>query len=138
VRLFLDASVLLAASGSTTGSSHALFSYASTQAWVLISSPYALDEALPNLPKLPAMGTTRWLRLRPQIKVVDDIVSLDRPVIFTTSKDRQILFTALGSADVLLTLDKVDFGDLIGGTFHGLRILLPYDFLQQERAAGRL
>ncbi len=138
MRLFLDASVLLAASGSTTGSSHALFSHAATQHWVLISSPYALNEALRNLPKLRPSATTQWLRLRPQVKVVDDVVSLDRPVIFAASKDRPILFTALAGADVLLTLDKVDFADLLGGTFYGLRVLLPYDFLREERAAGRL
>jgi len=41
-------------------------------------------------------------------------------------------------ADVLLTLDKADFADLLGGTFYGLSVLPPYDFLLRERAAGRL
>ena len=70
--------------------------------------------------------------------MVDDIVSLDRPVVFAASKDRPILLTALAWADVLLTLDKADFGDVLGGTFYGLRVLLPYEFLGQERVAGRL
>ena len=39
---------------------------------------------------------------------------------------------------VLLTLDKADFAGMLGGSFYGLRVLLPYDFLEQERAAGRL
>jgi hypothetical protein len=59
-------------------------------------------------------------------------------VVFAASKDRPILFTALAWADVLLTLDKADFADVLGGTFYGLRVMLPYDFLQHERAAGRL
>lgn len=138
MRLFLDASVLLAAAGSTNGSSHALFSYAATQGWVLVCSPYALNEVLRNLPKLPASATTEGLRLRPKVTVVDDVVSLDRPVVFGASKDRPILFTALAWADVLLTLDKADFAEVLGGTFYGLRVLLPYDFLEHERAAGRL
>ena|SRR5437867_3061419 len=138
MRLFLDASVLLAAAGSATGSSRALFAYAAARRWVLVSSPYALNEVLRNLPKLPPSATTEWVRLRPQVTVVDDVVSLDRPVIFTASKDRPILFTALAWADLLLTLDKVDFADVLGGTFYGLRVLLPYEFLRQERAAGRL
>lgn len=138
MRLFLDTSVLLAAAGSANGSSRALFSYAATQGWVLMCSPYALNEVLRNLPKLAVSATTNWLRLRPQMRVVDDVVSLDWPVVFAASKDRPILFTALAWADVLLTLDKADFAHVLGGTFYGLRVMLPYDFLQHERAAGRL
>ena len=138
MRLFLDTSVLLAAAGSANGSSRALFSFAATQGWILICSPYALNEALRNLPKLPVSATMEWLRLRPQVTVVDDVVSLDWPVVFAASKDRPILFTALAWADVLLTLDKADFADVLGGTFYGLRVMLPYDFLQHERTAGRL
>lgn len=136
--MFLDASVLLAAAGSLKGSSRALFSYATSQGWMLVSSPYALNEVRRNLPKLPPSATAEWLRLRPQVRVVDDVVSLDRPVIFAAGKDRPILFTALAWAEVLLTLDKADFAGLLGGTFYGLSVLLPYDFLGRERAAGRL
>ncbi len=138
MRLFLDASVLLAAAGSAIGSSRALFDYAATHQWVLVSSPYALNETLRNLSKLPPSATSEWLRLRPQITVVDDVVSLDRPVIFAASKDRPILFTALAWAEILLTLDKADFADVLGATFYGLHVLLPYEFLRRERAAGRL
>jgi hypothetical protein len=70
--------------------------------------------------------------------VVDDVVSMDRPVVFAARKDRPILFTALAWTQVLLTLDKADFADVLGGTFYELRVLLPYDFLKRERAAGRL
>jgi hypothetical protein len=138
VRLFLDASVLLAAAGSSTGASRAIFSYASQQNWSLVSSPYALNEVLRNLAKLPGSATTDWLRLRLQLIVVDDVVSLDKPVVFAASKDRPILFTALAWSTALLTLDKADFVDLLGGRFYGLDVLLPYDLLERERAAGRL
>lgn len=70
--------------------------------------------------------------------IVDDIVSLDRPVIFLASKDRPILFTALAWSDTLLTLDREDFADLLDGEFYGLRVRLPFSFLEEERAEGRL
>lgn len=138
MRLFLDASVLLAAAGSVNGASHALFDHAAKQSWVLLSSPYAVNEVLRNLPKLRTSATNEWLRLRPQLTLTDDVVSSDRPAVFAASKDRPILFTALASAEVLLTLDKGDFTDMLGENFYGLRVLLPYAFLEQERAAGRL
>ena len=138
MKLFLDASVLLAACGSAKGSSRAIFHLAPAAGWTLVSSPYAVNEVVRNLPKLPAAATVEWLRLRRQLIITDDIVSLDRPTIFTASKDRPILFTALACSRTLLTLDREDFADLIGGEFYGLRVRLPYDFLEEERAAGRL
>lgn len=138
MRIFLDASVLLAAAGSATGASRAVFQYAPAQGWSLVSSPWALHEVLRNLPKLPPAATSEWLHLRSRLSVVDDVVSLNRPVLFAASKDRPILFTALAWSQMLLTLDKADFADLLGGSFYGLRVQLPYLFLQAERAAGRL
>ena len=58
--------------------------------------------------------------------------------MFPTGKDRPILFTALAWSQVLLTLDRQDFIGLLGGTFYGLRIRPPFEFLEEERAAGRL
>ena len=103
-----------------------------------MSSPYAVSEVLRNLMKLSTAATAEWVRLRTQLEIVDDIVSLDRPVVFSASKDRPILFTALASSDTLLTLDRRDFANLIGKQFYGLRIRLPSDFLEEERSAGRL
>ena len=101
MKLFLDASVLLAAAGSLHGSAHALFSCASAQGWTLVICPYALNEVLRNLPKLPPGATAEWLRLRPQVTAVDDVVSMDRPVIFAASKDRPILFSASAWAEMV-------------------------------------
>jgi hypothetical protein len=56
------------------------------------------------------------------VRIFLDVLVLDRPVVLAASKDRPILFTALASADVLLTLDKVDFGGLLGGAFYGRRL----------------
>lgn len=138
MNLFLDSSVLLAACGSATGASRALFQLAPQNGWVLLVSRYVLSEVERNLslPSPAAIGD--WQRLRPQLRVVDDVLSLDRPAIFPASKDRPILFTALAWADVLLTLDRGDFDAVIGSQFYGLPVLVPADFLIRERSAGRL
>lgn len=103
-----------------------------------MSSSYAVNEVVKNLGVFPSAATAEWLRLKSLLALVDDVVSLDRPVIFTAGKDRPILFTALAYAEVLLTLDRADFCDLLGGDFYGLAVLLPSDFLGRERAAKRL
>jgi hypothetical protein len=66
------------------------------------------------------------------------VFTLDRPVVFEPAKDRPILLGALAWADVLLTLDRNDFGGMMGSTFYDLRVLRPGSFLVEERSAGRL
>ncbi len=125
--------MLLAACGSDRGASREIFRRASGRGWTLLASPYALEEVLTNLPNLPAAATGDWARLRPQLTFVDDVLTLDRPVVFGPAKDRPILFTALAWADVLLTLDRGDFGSMLGSTFYGLSILTPGAFLETQR-----
>ena len=138
MKLFLDTSVLLAACGSAQGSSRALFQYAPAQGWELMASPWVVGEVTRNLVKFPTAVTADWLRLRRQLVIVDDVVSLDRALVFPVSKDRPVLLSALASAQVLLTLDREDFMGVLGAQCYGLPILLPYDFLERERASGRL
>jgi predicted nucleic acid-binding protein len=138
VRLFLDTSVLLAAAGSATGASRAIFAYAQAQGWRLFASPYVTGEVIRNLRKLPAAATAEWVKLRRALIVVDDVVTLDRIVIFPVPKDRPVLFTAFASSQVLLTLDRGDFAGLLAHQFYGMPILTPLDFLKAERRAHRL
>ena len=138
MNLFLDTSVLLAASGSAKGAARALFRLAPQQGWRLMASPYALGEVAANLDLFPATATSDWVQLRPSLFVVDDVVSLDRVVMFPVTKDRPILFTALAWADVLITLDRGDFEKLLGDRFYGLEIMGPSVFLARERDAKRL
>lgn len=93
---------------------------------------------LHNLPLLPALATSVWARLSAILTIRRDVLSLDRAVVFPASKDRPVLFGALAWAHVLLTLDRSDFGELLGGEFYGLFVLTPGAFLRRERAAGRL
>jgi predicted nucleic acid-binding protein len=138
MNLFLDTSVLLAACGSANGASRALFQIAPREGWTLLASPYVLSEVVKNLGHFPPAATADWIRLRPRLVIVDDIVSLDRVAVFPVAKDRPVLFTALAWGGVLLTLDRGDFGRLLGEKFYGLDIMPPADFIQRERAAGRM
>ena len=99
-----------------------------------MASPWVIGEVTRNLVKFPTAGTADWLRLRRQLVIVDDVVSLDRALVFPVSKDRPVLL----SAQVLITLDREDFMGGLGAQCYGLPILLPYDSLERERAAGRL
>ena len=138
MRLFLDASVLLAACGSTTGASHEIFLRARVHGWVLIVTPYVIGEVLNNLADFPPSATARWASLRADLVVLGDVLTLDRPAVFPAGKDRPILFSALAWADVLLTRDTGDFGEILGSSFYELLVLTPGDFLRRERLAGRL
>jgi predicted nucleic acid-binding protein len=137
VRLFLDSSVLIAAAALAEGASREIFRRASMRNWRLITTPYAVAEVIRNLAGFPATVTATWLRLRNRIVLVDDVVTIDKPAVFPVNNDRPILFSALATADVLLTLDRADFGLLLGSGFYGLAIMTPGMWLTQERESGR-
>jgi predicted nucleic acid-binding protein len=138
VRLFLDTSVLLAATGSGSGASREVFRRASSNGWMLLVTPYVLGEVERNLPLLGQRAIAQWNSLRSPLKLVPDILTIELAVVFPNAKDRPILFSAFASSDVLLTLDRRDFADLLGNQFYSLPILRPGEFLQRERAEGRL
>ena len=95
MRLFLDTSVLIAASGSATGASREIFRRAFANQWSLVATPYVIEEVLRNLPSLSLSATAEWARLRPALSIMDDIFTLDRPSVFDVTKDRPILFGAI-------------------------------------------
>ena len=103
-----------------------------------MTTPYALEEVFRNLSKLPSTASSDWARLRPAVLIMDDVLTLDRPAVFHPAKDRPILFSALAWADVLLTLDRTDFGGVMDKPFYGLLVYRPGVFLERERVAGRL
>ncbi len=138
MRLFLDTSVLLAAAASATGASCEIFRLAPSNGWILVTTPYVVAEVLRNLPEFSFEATSRWVRLRSHLRIMDDVLTVDKPVVFEASKDRPILFSALAWCDVLLTLDRKDFGTLLDSQIYGLRVLKPGTFIASERATGRL
>jgi predicted nucleic acid-binding protein len=128
MRLFLDTSVLLAASGSANGAAREIFRLAANNSWTLVATPYAVEEVRRNLSHFPADAGSDWNRLRSELLLMDDVFTVDRPTVFAPAKDRPILFSALAWADVLLTLDRSDFETLLGNEFYGLKILTPGSF----------
>jgi predicted nucleic acid-binding protein len=136
VRLFLDSSVLIAAAASAEGASREIFRRAPTRDCGLITTPYAVTEVVRNLAGFAAPVTVTWLRLRERLVLVDDVLTIDKPAVFPVNKDRPILFSALATADVLLTLDRVDFGRLLGTQFYGLAIMTPGTWLARDREEG--
>ena len=138
MRIFLDTSVLLAACRSKFGASRAIIDIAAKQGWKLTASPWVRNEIEKNLSKFPFESTATWVGLRSRISLVDDVVSIDRALVFPASKDRPVLITALAWSDVLLTLDREDFIKVLGSSCYGLPILLPSELLIRERNQGRL
>jgi predicted nucleic acid-binding protein len=138
VNVFCDTSVLLAAAKSSEGASSALFDYAPKTGWSLIASPWVVGETVHNMAKFEPDAREVWQRLELQLSVVADVVSLDRAFVFPVPKDRPVLVTALAWADVLLTLDRADFRNLLGSESYGMPIMLPSEFLTRERAGGRI
>ena len=138
MNLFLDASVVLAACGRPAGASRAVFELVSRNGWTPMTSPYVVSEVTRNLPRLPVQATPDWAQLRVALVAVRDVWTMDRPAVFGPAKDRPVLFTAAAWAEVLLTHDHGDFGAVMGTGFYGLDVLMPGDFLERERAAGRL
>lgn len=123
---------------SRTGASREVFHLAGWQGWTLLVSPWVLRETRLNLASKPLPSARAWTMLRTMLVVEDDELTFDWPVAFAASKDKPVLFSALACADVLLTLDRRDFGELLGKTIYGLRVLTPGEFLRGEREAGRM
>ncbi len=137
--LFLDSSVVLAACGRLAGASHAVIDLASGQGWRLLVSDYVMREVEKNVrQRLSTAAQGEWRKLRPALAVVPDELTFVWPVVFPAAKDKPVLFTAAATADVLLTLDRADFGGVMTTGFYGLPVMKPGDFLRRERAAGRL
>lgn len=138
MRIFLDSSAALAAALSATGASRQVFDLAPLQGWELRVSPWVLREMQDNLADKPRVAADAWLALLKNVVVEDDVLTFDWPLVFDVTKDKPVLCTALACADVLLTLDRRDFGSLLGQTVYDLLVQTPGEFLRIEREAGRL
>jgi hypothetical protein len=98
VRLFLDTSVLLAASGSARGASRFLVEQAAVHGWKLASSDYCEEETRRNLPKPGRSSAANWKnQVAPKIVFVRADFALDKPLVFPKAKDRPIVITALAA-----------------------------------------
>ena len=137
MKLFVDAGVALAAAGQKTGASRAIFDAARAMGWELQASHCVLREIAANLHRFPPVAAQQWPALASRLSIVRDLTSFDYPAVFSPGKDRPVLFTAAGWADVLLTLDRQHFGRFFRSGFYSLRVTPPGEFLAAERKAGR-
>lgn len=140
MKIFLDTSVLLSASGSAKGASRYILENAKSNKWKLVSSGYCKSETIRNLSKLgdDAEGFFGSI-LRKQISWESDTLASDRILIFQKNKDKPVLITALASeADYLLTLDRADFHKKVGSEVYSLKIRTPGEFLMELREAGKI
>lgn len=138
MNIFLDSSVAIAASLSITGASREVFNHAARNGWRLLISPWVLSEVSANLVNKPPEAAHTWESLRTKTTLENDEITFDWPIVFEASKDKPVLFSALACADILLTLDRRDFRDLLGQTIYGMRVLSPGDFLRIERECRRI
>ena len=140
MRLFLDTSVLLSASGSAKGASRFVVTEAAAQGWDLVSSDYCAEETQRNLPKIGRAAAATWkAEIAPRVRLIRASLALDKPLLFPKAKDRPVVITALAArADWLLTLDVTDFHGKLGREVYGLRLGSPGEFLFERRAAGAL
>lgn len=133
MRIFLDSSVLLSASGSETSLSRLITELAPDRGWHLISASYCRAETNKNIGKLGAEAILRWPGVQAQIEWVPNALTSKKPLLLTATKDKPVLISALAAkCKVLLTLDKGDFGIVLGTTVYGMRVSSPRDFLVGE------
>jgi hypothetical protein len=112
VRLFLDTSVLLAGSRCVAGTVSARVPERLDAHGESVRC--GRDTAKPVCP--PAGGLLGWVQLRADLLIQEDVFTIDRATVFSAAKDRPILFSALAWADVLLTLDRSNFGNLLAAS----------------------
>jgi predicted nucleic acid-binding protein len=117
LNLFLDSSVAIAATLSVTGASREVFNLAPSQGWRLLVSPWIIREVHDNLFARDPEAIAEWSSLQAKAVIEPDELIFEWPIVFEESKDKPVLFTALASADVLLTLDRRDFRELWGKRF---------------------
>lgn len=132
MRVFLDSSVLLSACGSEKSLSRLITELATERAWHLVSAMYCRAETTKNIGKFGEAAVARWPVLQAKVEWVPNALTSRKPLLLAASNDKPVLISALAAnCAVLLTLDKADFGILLGTVVYGMRVTTPRDFLIQ-------
>jgi predicted nucleic acid-binding protein len=133
LKLFLDSSVLLSASGSALSLSRLILEAARPRRWRLITSSYCVAEVNRNVIKFGESGILAWGKIEPKIQVVPNALVSNRPLLLASAKDKPVLISALASnSDYLLTLDAADFGIVLDTSVYGMRVATPRQFLVEQ------
>ena len=121
---------MLSVCGSGKSLSRLIAEITPERGWCLVSASYCRAETSRNIGKLGADANLKWAELQTKIEWVSNALTSKKPLLLTASKDKPVLISALAAkSDVLLTLDKGDFGLLLGTTVYGMRVSTPRDFL---------
>jgi len=127
-RVFLDANVLLSAALKPDSRIASLWTLPEMR---LLASPHVLAEARRNV---PAPDVAARLEDLIEALAVLPAEPADFPIEGDPGlppKDRPVLLAAIVSgADVLLTGDITHFGGCLGTAVHGVRVLLPGEYLR--------
>ena len=133
MKVFLDSSVLLSACGSESSLSRLITEIAGERKWTLVSAAYCRAETAKNLGKFGPAADRHWNSLQRKVAWASNALTTRRPLLLTASKDKPVLISALAEkCDLLLTLDKCDFGMLLGTEVYGVMIMTPRDFLVSQ------
>lgn len=133
MRIFLGSSVLLSACGSGKSLSRLITEIAPGRGWHLVSASYCRAGTGKNIGKLGAEAAQTWPDMQSKVEWVPNALTSMKPLLLTASKDKPVLISALAAkCEVLLTLDKGDFGILLGTIVYGMRVNTPRDFLIGE------
>lgn len=105
-----------------------------------MTSGYCRNEVLRNLPKLGDPAISAWeIVVEPRVRLVSDVLALDKILVFEKAKDRPVVISALAAdAGVLLTLDRTDFHHTLGPQVYGMSVRTPAEFLMEQRNLGRI
>lgn len=131
-RLFLDANVLYSAARSASSRLRALWDMPDAE---LLSSPYAVAEALYNIQADCPQRVDDLLRLVDRMAVSASSTAADVPLpgVSLPEKDRPILAAAIAlKASHLLTGDKTHFAGVLGRRVSGVLILMPGQYLRSK------
>jgi predicted nucleic acid-binding protein len=129
-RLFLDANVLVSAALKPDSRVAALWELKDVR---LLASPYVLVEARRNVREPAATERLEALVARMAVLPAEpaEFDVTDAPDL--PSKDRPVLLAAIVSkADFLLTGDMTHFGECLGATVGGVRVVLPGDYVRSR------
>lgn len=139
-RVFLDASVLIAGSGSRVGASHAILALAELGLLRPVVCPYVIDEVERNIKHKTPEALPRYVEMRANIQweVVLDPTSENVAawIGIIVPKDAPVLAAAVEARPHrLVTLDTRDFIDPPQvAARSGLRICTPGELLRDIRA----
>lgn len=110
MRIFIDANILFSAAHTPSGKVARLFDLAAELGFELVSSDYAVNEAIANLQRKDPRALSRLAQLLPQVQLMTWSAPQPCPVPLR-DKDRPVLAAAIeGRCEVLLTGDVRDFG----------------------------